>query len=208
MELLKQYQSLLKTRVNIINSKRDKISNGLDKILQTNEVVGEMGEELARMIPILEEKSKNMKELLAALDKDKTTAEHVKRSVSRDEAEAKIKATETQEIADEAAKDLEIAMPALRAAQDALKALNKNDINELRVFQKPPKLVQFVMEAVLILLGQKADWNNAKVVMADVNFLKKLEDYDKEHIPEPVLKKIKTYVDHKDFEPAVSIKRC
>lgn len=40
--------------------------------------------------------------------------------------------------------------------------------------------------------------------MSDVNFLKKLEDYDKEHIPEAIIKKIKSYVDHKDFQPAVS----
>ena len=50
----------------------------------------------------------------------------------------------------------------------------------------------------------RPDWNTAKVVMSDVNFLKKLEDYDKEHIPEAIIKKIKSYVDHKDFQPAVS----
>lgn len=41
--------------------------------------------------------------------------------------------------------------------------------------------------------------------MSDVNFLKKLEEYDKEHIPDTVTKKIKTYVDHKDFQPAVRL---
>lgn len=46
-------------------------------------------------------------------------------------------------------------MPALLAAEEALKSLNKNDINELRVFVKPPELVQVVMEAVCILLNQK-----------------------------------------------------
>lgn len=66
-----------------------------------------------------------------------------------------IKAAETQEIADDATKDLEIAMPALRSAQEALKGLNKNDINELKSFQVPPKLVQFVMEPVCLLLGAK-----------------------------------------------------
>lgn len=46
-------------------------------------------------------------------------------------------------------------MPALRSAQEALKGLNKNDINELKSFQVPPKLVQFVMEPVCLLLGAK-----------------------------------------------------
>ncbi|XP_050078309.1 dynein axonemal heavy chain 6 [Anopheles maculipalpis] len=202
LQLLNQYRVLVQKRIDSIVQKKDRIANGLSKILETNQVVAEMGEELKKFVPILEEKSKNMKELLAKLDKDNAMAESVKKSVAKDEAEAKIKATETQEIADEAAKDLEIVMPTLQAAQDALKSLNKNDINELRVFQKPPKLVQFVMEAVCILLGAKPDWNTAKVVMSDVNFLKKLEDYDKEHISEAIIKKIKTYVEHKDFLPA------
>lgn len=65
------------------------------------------------------------------------------------------KAVLTQELADDAAKDLEIVMPTLRAALDALRLLNKNDFNEIKVFQKPPKLVQAVMEAICILMNSK-----------------------------------------------------
>jgi hypothetical protein len=37
----------------------------------------------------------------------------------------------------------------------ALKSLDKNDISELKVFSKPPELVQIVMEGVCLLLGSK-----------------------------------------------------
>lgn len=40
--------------------------------------------------------------------------------------------------------------------------------------------------------------------MADVNFIKRLFEFDKEHIKEDTLKKVKKYIDHKDFVPAVS----
>lgn len=135
-----------------------------------------MQAELQEIFPILEESSGKMKELIVKLDKDTEVADVVRKNVTKDEAEAKViyflsnfslkkkskkkyvpqvKAAETQEIADDATKDLEIAMPALRSAQEALKGLNKNDINELKSFQVPPKLVQFVMEPVCLLLGAK-----------------------------------------------------
>ena len=65
------------------------------------------------------------------------------------------KAEETGALEAEARKDLEAALPALEEAQNALAALNKNDINEIKVFNKPPQLVRFVMEAVCLLLGEK-----------------------------------------------------
>lgn len=55
----------------------------------------------------------------------------------------------------EARKDLEAAIPALEEAQKALQSLNKSDINEIKVFNKPPHLVRYVMEAVCLLLGEK-----------------------------------------------------
>lgn len=75
--------------------------------------------------------------------------------VKEDEAIAKEKASNTQAIAAEAQKDLDKALPALEQANNALGALDKNDISEIRVFNKPPELVMTVMEAVCILLKSK-----------------------------------------------------
>lgn len=114
-----------------------------------------MGKELEVMVPELDAKSAKMKELLDKLAVDTKMADQVKESVLRDEAIAKDKAAIAQAISDDANKDLEIAMPALREAEDALKSLTKADINEVKSFTTPPALVQFVLEAVCILLGVK-----------------------------------------------------
>ena len=50
------------------------------------------------------------------------------------------------------------AIPALNAAAEALKKLNKADITEIKGFAKPPEAVMMVLEAVCILLGEKNDW--------------------------------------------------
>ena len=89
-------------------------------------------------------------------------------------------------VADDAKADLEEAMPALNSAMDSLKALNKNDITEIKSFAKPPPLVQMTMEAVCILKGEKPDWDSAKKVLNDSGFMKSLEEFDKDNIPDAV----------------------
>ena len=49
----------------------------------------------------------------------------------------------------------EEAMPALLAAENSLKALNKGDISEVRTMKRPPLGVHLVMEAICIVKDVK-----------------------------------------------------
>jgi len=60
------------------------------------------------------------------------------------------------------------------------------------------------MESVCILLNKKPGWNTARQIMSGVNFLKKLQEYDANNIPEAIIKKLQPYVEDKSFQPAVS----
>ncbi|PZC80020.1 hypothetical protein B5X24_HaOG215489 [Helicoverpa armigera] len=206
LDLLKLYLMLLDKKQQQIIRGRDRISCGLQKLYETYEVVGTMEHQVREMEPILAKKAEESIALVNRLKIEQKAADQVKYAVMKDEAAAKVKAEEVKQIADEAKADLALAMPAMDAAQAALKALNKADINELKAFQKPPALVRFVMEPICILFGAKPDWDNTKKLLADVNFLGKLEDYDKDHIPDATLKKLKVYLTHKDFNPDTVVK--
>lgn len=52
----------------------------------------------------------------------------------------------------------------------------------------------------------RPDWDSTKKLLADVNFIRNLEEYDKDHIPDAMLKKIKVYLTHKDFNPDTVVK--
>ncbi|CAG5008063.1 unnamed protein product [Parnassius apollo] len=173
----------------------------VEKLLGAFSSVGVMEAAVREMEPLLARKASEATELAARLRDEQRAADHVRNALLADEAAAKTKAEEVKQIAEEAKADLALAMPAMEAAQEALKALNKSDINELKAFQKPPQLVRFVMEPVCILLGAKPDWDSTKKLLADVNFIRNLQDYDKDHIPDATLKKLKTYLTHKDFNP-------
>ncbi|CAH8497713.1 unnamed protein product [Dicrocoelium dendriticum] len=160
-----------------------------------------MEAELTAMRPKLEVKQRDTEKLMHKLGEDQEQADIVRTRVKEDEALAKQKAAETQLIADDAQRDLEEAIPALEAANKALDSLDKNDISEIRVFTKPPQLVQTVMEAVCLMLGQKADWVTAKTVLGDSNFLRRLVEYPKEEITDNQLKRLKKYIDNPEFTP-------
>lgn len=155
LEFLKLYIKIHELQTNKIKNASDRISNGLRKLYETFDTIGGMKMKLKAMAPALLQKNEATLKLMENLTKDKASADRVREIVLVEEAAAKVKASAAQEIAEDAQKDLILAMPAMEAALKALESLNKNDINELRVFNKPPKLVQTVMEAVCLLLEKK-----------------------------------------------------
>ncbi|XP_063073303.1 dynein axonemal heavy chain 6 [Engraulis encrasicolus] len=201
LELINLYLAMLGKKRNELVMARDRVKNGLAKLLETNELVDKMKIDLSALEPVLKQKSIDVNALMEKLAVDQEKADQVRRVVKEDEALAKVKAEDTQAIANDAQRDLDEALPALDSANKALDALDKADISEIRVFTKPPDLVMTVMEAVCILLGAKTDWSSAKQVLGDSNFLRKLMEYDKENIKSAILGKLQKYIQNPDFIP-------
>ncbi|XP_047672459.1 dynein axonemal heavy chain 6 isoform X2 [Tachysurus fulvidraco] len=201
LELINLYLSMLENKRQQLEAARDRVKNGLTKLLETNKLVDDMKVELSALEPVLKQKSIDVNALMEKIAVDQEQADQVRRVVKEDEALAKEKANNTKAIAEEAQRDLDKALPALEGANKALDALDKADIAEIRVFTKPPDLVMTVMEAVCILLNAKTDWASAKQVLGDANFLRKLTDYDKDNIQPQILQKLQRYIQNPDFIP-------
>jgi dynein heavy chain len=72
--------------------------------------------ELTALEPELKRKSEDTAKLMEKLAVDQEKADAVRKVVQEDEAEAKVKAEETKQIADDAQRDLNLALPALEKA--------------------------------------------------------------------------------------------
>ena len=173
------------------------------KLKSTNEVVEEMRVQLGELEPVLKEKAAATAELLLQVQKDQEQADAVKKVVSEEEAVVKSQANETQALADDAKRDLDEALPALDAAVTALNSLNKKDIVEIKSFTTPPELVRTTMEAVCILLSVKPDWDSAKKLLGETDFMSRLFNYDKDKIAAKTIKQLKAYIDNPQFTPAI-----
>ena len=51
------------------------------------------------------------------------------------------------------------------------------------------------------VLGAKTDWKSAKQVLGESGFLNKMMTYDKDNIPNSLVKKLQKYVQNPDFIP-------
>ncbi|XP_071360020.1 dynein axonemal heavy chain 6 [Trachinotus anak] len=201
LELINLYLGMLNEKRQQLVLARDRVKNGLTKLLETNELVDKMKVDLSALEPVLKQKSIDVDALMQRLAVDQKSADEVRKVVQEDEALAKVKAEDTQAIADDAQRDLDEALPALEGANQALNSLDKADISEIKVFTKPPDLVMTVMEAVCILLNCKPDWPSAKQLLGDANFLRRLTDYDKDNIKPQILLKLQKYIKNPDFIP-------
>ncbi|KAI9333548.1 dynein heavy chain and region D6 of dynein motor-domain-containing protein [Obelidium mucronatum] len=201
LELINLYTSMLQEKRKELGSGRDRLRNGLSKLLETNALVANMQIELEELGPELKQKATDVEILMVKIAKDQEMADGVRKVVSDEEAIVRDKAIVTESIATEAQKDLDEALPALQAAYKALDALEKKDIAELKVFSKPPDLVLLVLEAICILFKVKPDWESSKKLLSDPQLMKKMAEYDKDNIPESITKKLRKYVDNPIFTP-------
>eukprot|EP00933_Yihiella_yeosuensis_P031441 TRINITY_DN24_c0_g1_i1.p1 TRINITY_DN24_c0_g1~~TRINITY_DN24_c0_g1_i1.p1 ORF type:complete len:772 (+),score=147.93 TRINITY_DN24_c0_g1_i1:84-2399(+) len=81
--------------------------------------------------------------------------------------------------------------------------ISRHDITELKSLSKPPQIVKELLVAVSILLGgeEKLDWRGCKMMVADVQFLKKLVSLNVANIPPRCLIQAKAMVQLHSLNP-------
>lgn len=216
LELLDTYKKLNAKKKKEVGVLHNRLSVGLNKLLSTAEKVAVMEQELTDLQPVLVVKGKEVEELIASITVDKADAEETKNACATEESAATQKAAATTAIKESAEKDLAEAIPALEAATQSLKSLNRNDIVEIKAMTSPPAGVKLVMETVCIMMkvppvkkaddsGKKFDdyWEpSKKTLLADpTKFLESLFSYDKDAIEDMIIKKIDPYIQNPDFTP-------
>uniref|UniRef100_A0A8C5T8B7 Dynein axonemal heavy chain 1 n=1 Tax=Malurus cyaneus samueli TaxID=2593467 RepID=A0A8C5T8B7_9PASS len=221
LEFLNIFSSLIGKKQQDLKTAKNRMQGGLDKLLRTAEDVAKMQEELESSRPLLAQAAKDTEATIEQLKVDTAVAEKTRSAVQAEEMKANEKAQKAQAIADDAQKDLAEALPALDAALASLKNLNRNDVTEVRALQRPPPGVKIVIEAVCIMhgkkpkkvagekIGTKVDdyWEPGRALLQDpVQFLSSLYDYDKDNIPDSVIKAIQPYIDNEEFQPAAIAK--
>ncbi|CAG9129073.1 unnamed protein product [Plutella xylostella] len=203
LELVAGYKDMLNSKRVEIALQANKLRNGLGKVEETTRLVAQMSEELAEAQIQVAAYTEQCIEYMGVINVQQRNADEQQRSVAARSKKTLEEEAVCKKLAEAAMRDLASAMPALEEAIQALDALNKKDISEVKSYAKPPQKVEMVLEAVLILLQKEPTWAEAKRQLGDQYFLDRLRDFDKDNIPDKVLKKIGTYTARPEFEPEI-----
>ena len=123
--------------------------------------------------------------------------------MSKEEEAVGVIAKEAQAIAADAQRDLDEAMPAYYASVDALKSLNKKDVQEVKAYASSRPSWCSRDGGGLHPDGRRSPTGaRRRSCMTDMaNFLEKLQDYDKDNIPEKYIKGIQKYIKTRSSMP-------
>ncbi len=200
-ELLDLFAILHDKKKKDILANKERLQSGLSMLAATREAVTAMQAELLLLEPELQRRAESASTLLLQLQTEEDQVTSVEASISADEARLMGETRGIEALSEQAQNELDATLPALEAAYDALDALDKNDIAEIRVYAKPPQMVMRVMSAVSVLLERRDDWATAKQMLADPGFLRKLRAYKKNSVPPRLLEQIVPYVSDPRFNP-------
>lgn len=165
LDLISLYLKVLEIKRAEFQKNKQRLANGIRKLNDTNSNIAELSAKLTEMKPKLVQKNEELKVALVKVNADKEVADEKEKVVSGEAEIVNKKAEEAKAIADDAEADLAAAKPGLMAAENAVKNLDKNAIVEIKNFAKPPGGVEFVMQALMVLLGEKTDWKSVKGVL-------------------------------------------
>ena len=213
VEMINSFQDLYLPQKTKLQRLVEKYQTGLDRFAQVRKEVSLMKEELAKLEPLLIEKSKAVQTILQEIEEERARLEEVTVAILGEEAEAKRAQERASRIKDECEKDLKAALPILQKAQGALKSLSAQEISEIKGMRKPPEGVKLVMKAVSVMMGVKRKkkskkkidaWEFAKKkLLGSSSFTRKLLNYDKDNIPDKVIKQIQVFLENPKFDPEV-----
>ena len=203
LELIDFYKTLLQTRRTEMLAGINRLETGLATLMRTNKDVKSLQEFLEVKKVEVEAKKAATDDLLEAMVEQRNEAMEQEVVADNEKKKADDAAMKARELEQQAAGDLAVAKPALDAAVEAVKCLDKSSLTELRTFPKCPPGVEKVTTAVLIMIKlEKKDysWDNAKKMMAKVDaFKEKLESYRGEEIPDDVVEKVSKIIEDADF---------
>jgi dynein heavy chain len=203
LDMIKNFKAIGETKKMEVQSNMRKLKLGLTRLEKTKQSVEKISKELEINKKQLAVFQKQCEDYLVSIVQQKRETDEISKSVQLKADKLSIEEAEVRQIAESIQEELDHAIPGVIMANKALEGINKKDLNEIKVFGKPPPLVEKVMEGVLILRKNEPTWEEAKRQLGNSFFIKQLINFDKDAISEKILKRISQICADENFDPDI-----
>eukprot|EP01063_Lacrimia_lanifica_P013523 TRINITY_DN2016_c0_g3_i2.p1 TRINITY_DN2016_c0_g3~~TRINITY_DN2016_c0_g3_i2.p1 ORF type:complete len:4660 (+),score=2247.11 TRINITY_DN2016_c0_g3_i2:150-14129(+) len=203
LELISLYKVLLERKRNALNTNKERLGNGIEKIMMASDQVADLQEKLKKEQVVVAEKAANTAKLLEHVGREKAIVGVEQEKAEVEEAKTNKVFVEAEALAADCSRDLQAAQPIVEKALAALNSLDKGDLTELKALAKPPADVELVVASVMVLTApptkipppRARDWATCKKMMANVGgWLRDLQNYDANNIPQQCVDALQMYV--------------
>ncbi|XP_034008681.1 dynein heavy chain 8, axonemal-like [Trematomus bernacchii] len=216
------YKTLYTEKHSYINTLAERMSVGLDKLMEASKSV-------AQLSKVLVVKEKEL--VIASVKADKVVAEVtvIAEAATIVKNEVQIVKDRAQKIVDGIEKEkayaegkLAAAKPALEEAEAALNTIKPADIATVRKLAKPPHLIMRIMDCCLLLFQRKLEtvsidpekncikpsWSDALKLISATGFMTSLQQFKKDSINEEMVELLQMYFDMDDYTMEHAKKVC
>eukprot|EP00090_Calanus_glacialis_P009483 TRINITY_DN17857_c0_g1_i1.p1 TRINITY_DN17857_c0_g1~~TRINITY_DN17857_c0_g1_i1.p1 ORF type:complete len:1541 (-),score=379.52 TRINITY_DN17857_c0_g1_i1:129-4454(-) len=177
------YESVYGKEKEKILERKQKLSNGVNKLKEAREVVAKLKKDAAVQEEILAEKQGEANNALQMItdtmrnaNTQKSEMQDLKSSTMKEEREI----SERKKAIDEEMKEVE---PLIAEAKKAVGNIKNETLSEVRSLRAPPDVIRDILEATLILMGiQDTSWNSMKSFLAKRGIKEEIRSFDARRI--------------------------
>ncbi|KAI4149876.1 MAG: hypothetical protein L6R39_002408 [Caloplaca ligustica] len=181
LDFVAQYVRLFQEKREDLEEQQRHLNVGLEKLRETVAKVSELRASLAQKKGQLKMKDTEANEKLQGMIANQREAEQRKSTSLKIQAELEKQEEEVARRKEVVNADLEKAEPAVLTAQESVRNIKRQQLNEVRSLANPPAGVKLALEAVCTLLGHKPDsWKTIQGIVRRDDFIASIVGYDNE----------------------------
>ncbi|KAA0154745.1 hypothetical protein FNF29_02274 [Cafeteria roenbergensis] len=207
LDFIENYKSQMGTGRLKLRQRSERLNSGLTKLNEAAATVATMQAKLEVAQKEVAEQSVKVATLMKSISESSALA-------TEQQEDARVKDEELQEdnkrievAAAEANAKLDLAMPALEAATAALAVLDKDKINEVKVYKNPQPMIKLTLFCVYAFKptgteGKEPDWKSCQAMMGNSQFLRSLQEYDKSRISKHMISMCNRHIREGKLEAA------
>jgi len=203
LEFINQYVSIFQETRADLEDQQLHLNKGLQKLKETEQQVSEMQQELAVKNKELEEKNKVAEEKLKQMVEKQQEAQTTKDEAQTLSVQVGKSNVEIQSQREIVVAELGEAEPALLEARDAVSSVKKSQLDEVRALSHPPGPVKLTMEAVCVVLGEKAPeitWDMVRKRIRADGFMQDVVNFNTEKLTDKARARLKkNYLSDESF---------